>query len=159
VRTSFHHQSEAQPPNGTLTAATSPDTPSYMPSHAVTSPRDCVGLGAASRRPTNLALDGRYSGRERHLSPCSKLIRLGDLVFDIAQLTTASSRLRLRGLVGSPPGFEASNTARILASRRSMHWLHGASEQRASLTQETVDILRLGKVFGSIEPDWVYEPR
>jgi hypothetical protein len=35
VRTSFHHQSEAQPPNGPLTAATSPDTPSYMPSHAV----------------------------------------------------------------------------------------------------------------------------
>ena len=59
----------------------------------------------------------------------------------------------------SPNAIEASNTARILASRRLMHWLHGASEQRASLTQETVDILRLGKVFGSIEPDWVYEPR
>jgi hypothetical protein len=28
MRTSFHHQSEAQPPNGPLTAATSPDTPS-----------------------------------------------------------------------------------------------------------------------------------
>jgi poly(hydroxyalkanoate) depolymerase family esterase len=27
MRTSFHHQSEAQPPNGPLTAATSPDTP------------------------------------------------------------------------------------------------------------------------------------
>ena len=38
MRTSFHHQSEAQPPNGTLTAATSPDTPSHMPSHAVRSP-------------------------------------------------------------------------------------------------------------------------
>ena len=35
MRTSFHHQSEAQPPNGPLTAATSPDTPSHMPSHAV----------------------------------------------------------------------------------------------------------------------------
>jgi hypothetical protein len=35
VRTSFHHQSEAQPPNGPLTAATSPDTPSHMPSQAV----------------------------------------------------------------------------------------------------------------------------
>src|SRR6266566_9563314 len=58
----------------------------------------------------------------------------------------------------SPNAIEASNTARILASRRLMHWFHGASEQRASLTQETVDILRLGKVFGSIEPDWVYEP-
>ena len=28
MRTSFHHQSEAQPPNGPLTAVTSPDTPS-----------------------------------------------------------------------------------------------------------------------------------
>ncbi len=28
MRTSFHHQSEAQPLNGPLTAATSPDTPS-----------------------------------------------------------------------------------------------------------------------------------
>jgi hypothetical protein len=35
MRTSFHHQSEAQPPNGPLTAASSPDTPSHHPSHAV----------------------------------------------------------------------------------------------------------------------------
>src|SRR6266566_4119504 len=31
MRTSFHHQSEAQPPNSPLTAATSPDTPSLGP--------------------------------------------------------------------------------------------------------------------------------
>jgi hypothetical protein len=31
MRTSFRHQSEAQPPNGPLTAATSPDTPSTCP--------------------------------------------------------------------------------------------------------------------------------
>ena len=31
MRTSFHHQSEAQPPNGPLTAVTSPDTPSSSP--------------------------------------------------------------------------------------------------------------------------------
>ena len=31
MRTSFHHQSEAQSPNGPLTAATSPDTPSPSP--------------------------------------------------------------------------------------------------------------------------------
>jgi hypothetical protein len=37
MRTSFHHQSEAQPPNGTLTAATSPDTPSYLASQPVRS--------------------------------------------------------------------------------------------------------------------------
>jgi hypothetical protein len=32
MRTSFHHQSEAQPPNGPLTAATSPDTHRARPS-------------------------------------------------------------------------------------------------------------------------------
>jgi hypothetical protein len=31
MRTSFRHQSEAQPPNGPLTAAASPDTPSLTP--------------------------------------------------------------------------------------------------------------------------------
>ncbi len=31
MRTSFHHQSEAQSTNGPLTAATSPDTPSPGP--------------------------------------------------------------------------------------------------------------------------------
>ena len=31
MRTSFRHQSEAQPPYGPLTAATSPDTPSLTP--------------------------------------------------------------------------------------------------------------------------------
>ena len=31
MRTSFRHQSEAQPPNGPLTAATSLDTPSTCP--------------------------------------------------------------------------------------------------------------------------------
>ena len=31
MRTSFHHQSEAQPPNGPLTVTTSPDTPSICP--------------------------------------------------------------------------------------------------------------------------------
>jgi hypothetical protein len=40
MRTSFRHQSEAQPPNGPLTAAASPDTPSHMPRQAVQSPPD-----------------------------------------------------------------------------------------------------------------------
>jgi hypothetical protein len=44
MRTSFRHQSEAQPPNGPLTAAASPDTPSRMPSHAVRS----LGIAAQS---------------------------------------------------------------------------------------------------------------
>ena len=37
MRTSFHHQSEAQPPNGPLTAATSPDTPSLSHSRVCAS--------------------------------------------------------------------------------------------------------------------------
>jgi hypothetical protein len=35
MRTSFRHQSEAQPPNGPLTAAASPDTPSSLPATAL----------------------------------------------------------------------------------------------------------------------------
>ncbi len=42
MRTSFHHQSEAQPLNGPLTAATSPDTPSPCPA------RQCGICGAIS---------------------------------------------------------------------------------------------------------------
>jgi hypothetical protein len=43
MRTSFHHQSEAQPPNGLLTAATSPDTPSLAPTtHSDTNRRFLV---------------------------------------------------------------------------------------------------------------------
>ena len=49
MRTSFHHQSEAQPPNGPLTAATSPDTPSLTPATqsrlggSSTAPRHVLG--------------------------------------------------------------------------------------------------------------------
>ena len=39
MRTSFRHQSEAQPPNGTLTAATSPDT------HLHAQPGSLVSVG------------------------------------------------------------------------------------------------------------------
>ncbi len=46
MRTSFHHQSEAEPPNGPLTAATSPDTPSAAPaSHSVS---NAYGIGSRS---------------------------------------------------------------------------------------------------------------
>ena len=40
MRTSFHHQFEAQPPNGPLTAATSPDTPSAEPTTQSLEPAD-----------------------------------------------------------------------------------------------------------------------
>jgi hypothetical protein len=43
MRTSFRHQSEAQPPNGPLTAATSPDTPSTCPA------MQSVSVGYVSR--------------------------------------------------------------------------------------------------------------
>ena len=35
MRTSFHHLSEAQPPNGPLTVTTSPDTPSAPPAESL----------------------------------------------------------------------------------------------------------------------------
>jgi hypothetical protein len=44
MRTSFHHQSEAQPPNGRLTAATSPDTPSAA--SASQSVSNAYGIGS-----------------------------------------------------------------------------------------------------------------
>jgi hypothetical protein len=50
MRTSFRHQSEAQPPNGPLTAATSPDTPSHMPSHAVGCVRQELAAGVIRNR-------------------------------------------------------------------------------------------------------------
>jgi hypothetical protein len=48
MRTSFHHQSEAQPPNGPLTAATSPDTPSAKPTTQSFEPED---FPETSQRP------------------------------------------------------------------------------------------------------------
>ena len=44
MRTSFHHQSEAQPPNGPLTAATSPDTPSLGSTTQSRMGRSCGGI-------------------------------------------------------------------------------------------------------------------
>jgi hypothetical protein len=49
MRTSFHHQSEAQPPNGPLTAATSPDTPSPTPTGQSVS--NAYGIGSRSKWP------------------------------------------------------------------------------------------------------------
>jgi len=69
MRTSFHHQSEAQPPNGPLTAATSPDTPSTCPA-TQSCLRGCAGscrlllgsrdiYGRMSREPRSLTLTHR----------------------------------------------------------------------------------------------------
>jgi hypothetical protein len=69
MRTSFHHQSEAQPPNGPLTVATSPDTPSTTsasqyrlcqacPPHAWMAPNPQMGRGLHGGRPR-----GRSAGR------------------------------------------------------------------------------------------------
>jgi len=52
MRTSFRHQSEAQPPNGPLTAATSPDTPSTCPA------MQSVSRKCAARRSSCTELAG-----------------------------------------------------------------------------------------------------
>jgi hypothetical protein len=89
MRTSFRHQSEAQPPNGPLTAATSPDTPSYMASQPVPSlgamfrsqkftrhsrelsRRWRVSVGYFSRfLVTFVEFPPRVSGREFSISVC-----------------------------------------------------------------------------------------
>jgi hypothetical protein len=64
MRTSFRHQSEAQPPNGPLTAAASPDTPSYMPSQAVRSPRVVI-RAAAKRQDPAMRAEGIAQDLER----------------------------------------------------------------------------------------------
>jgi hypothetical protein len=51
----------------------------------------------------------------------------------------------------SPNAIEASNTTRILASCKLMHGLHGTSEKDLT-AQETIDILRLVKIFGGVKP-------
>jgi hypothetical protein len=60
MRTSFHHQSEAQPPNGPLTAATSPDTPSTTPATQFVSASGNTPIPSlvASFRPAILDRDG-----------------------------------------------------------------------------------------------------
>jgi hypothetical protein len=78
VRTSFHHQSEAQPPNGTLTAATSPDTPSDMPATQSVSVIHRVALGLAIGHAAQtvhpVALHRDQSGMQR----CYHLRALSD---------------------------------------------------------------------------------
>src|SRR6266536_2127844 len=64
MRTSFHHQSEAQSPNGPLTAATSPDTPSPGPTT-----RYCASpkLPVAAKHYRCSAVWGRLMVRSRSL--------------------------------------------------------------------------------------------
>src|SRR6266496_5132379 len=75
MRTSFHHQSEAQSPNGPLTAATSPDTPSLSPTtHSYANqdfpwfdeyPRFCGGAGLEAHSGLGNGLDDpRYVGEK-----------------------------------------------------------------------------------------------
>jgi hypothetical protein len=62
MRTSFHHQSEAQPPNGPLTVATSPDTPSTTP--ATQSGLRCAACQLGLEGIVSKRLGSRYiSGR------------------------------------------------------------------------------------------------
>jgi hypothetical protein len=65
MRTSFHHQSEAQPPNGPLTAATSPDTPSPGPTTQSDAKRDFPCLQNTprfARARTLLVVSGEEEG-------------------------------------------------------------------------------------------------
>jgi hypothetical protein len=84
MRTSFRHQSEAQPPNGPLTAAASPDTPSHMPSHAVRSPPADMPARCDQLEPRHLTREPKkallrkdnqhgqagqpFFGRQRHIT-------------------------------------------------------------------------------------------
>ena len=61
MRTSFHHQSEAQPPNGPLTAATSPDTPSPGPTTQFCAKRDFLVSAELRRFPAWCECIGRFA--------------------------------------------------------------------------------------------------
>jgi hypothetical protein len=80
MRTSFHHQSEAQPPNGPLTAATSPDTPSTCPaSQSRLCPEQASRSSMARCRfPASDALDRASPDAERlgHLQDTHALRKL-----------------------------------------------------------------------------------
>jgi hypothetical protein len=65
VRTSLHHQSEAQPPNGPLTAATSPDTPSTCPATQSGLCRGVVMMPLADLAQLVIALN--VTGADLHL--------------------------------------------------------------------------------------------
>jgi hypothetical protein len=116
VRTSFHHQSEAQPPNGTLTAATSPDTPSHMPSHAVGSLWAMSGLrNYANISPMNvaMALNSRWSKqRAQHYR----------------QRFRSASRTTIRGFFVISPAKQSSLCDSREAREKTRDiWEHGAS--------------------------------
>jgi hypothetical protein len=74
MRTSFHHQSEAQSPNGPLTAATSPDTPSPGPTTQSPANRDFPWFDEypavlRGRRAGLLSLLGRRTASEAVRNP------------------------------------------------------------------------------------------
>jgi hypothetical protein len=91
VRTSFHHQSEAQPPNGTLTAATSPDTPSYMPSQPVRSLWVMSGLQ-------------KYVGHSRELAK-----RIAPKISKAVQITIVAMPINLATQAGHVVGKEVQS--------------------------------------------------
>ncbi len=68
MRTSFHHQSEAEPPNGPLTAATSPDTPSAPirtgVSWSLPNSPQIAGVFAGSNRAKSNFEKGHGTGKE-----------------------------------------------------------------------------------------------
>src|SRR6266567_464474 len=72
MRTSFHHQSEAQPPNGPLTAATSPDTPSFGHSRrarqALSARRICANVRLVRALPAPALVVQREVEMKRALS-------------------------------------------------------------------------------------------
>jgi hypothetical protein len=91
MRTSFH-QSEAQPPNGPLTAATSPDTPSTCPASQSESPPP------SGKRAQNGAAPRRFAtGLDRLARSTRDLLNVLDQVAKAAGFRSLGSSLQSAG--------------------------------------------------------------
>jgi hypothetical protein len=116
MRTSFRHQSEAQPPNGPLTAAASPDTPSHMPSHAVR-PLCAMSPEALHRRQGQLFRSARIDiSVAWHLSAKEKPARRSNLTGRAGLATTR--RVVVSSMAILPTGRVSVESIEVLWSLR-----------------------------------------
>jgi hypothetical protein len=126
MRTSFRHQSEAQPPNGPLTAATSPDTPSR--SHC-----ECASI--ISFKCVSL-FESVPANRARRIRLRAEALRDLAIAIDSVRRDKWSGVLRInRGTAGGLRSSRADNGAQVLLPARATvpPWLPAKSARVSNL--------------------------